>query len=93
MSDHEHIHLSKKIGFFFDYSSKSKISLSQFEPFVLGEEFCDFGVYCLFGGGGWLLVAAFYEFFDLVLEDFGFCFGLFAFADLVFIVHRETLLQ
>lgn len=45
----------------------------------------------LFCGEVFFLLALFYQFFDLMLEDLDPRFGLFAFGYLVFVVHLVTI--
>jgi len=60
----------------------------QLKSLVLSKQFCNFRVESLFRREICFLVPPFNQFFDLMLNLFLFCFRLFAFADLIFIVHK-----
>ena len=64
-----------------------------FRPLVLSEQLRDLGVELLLLG--WVLdrVPPLYELVDLLLEDLRLCFGLFRLTDVVFIVHRKSLMR
>jgi len=65
----------------------------QLKPLVLCKQLGDLSIYRLFGREARLLISAFYQFLDLLLQNLGFRFRFFTFNYLVLIIHNSTLLQ
>lgn len=66
---------------------------SQFESFVLGEQPRNFRIDSLFSSLVKFIISPLDQFFYLMLNNFLFCFRLFAFTYLIFIVHKMILLH
>ncbi len=65
----------------------------QFESFVLCEQLRDFCIYSLFSSLVGFITSPLNQFFNLMLNNFLFCFRHFAFTYLIFIVHKMILLH